>query len=210
MPSFNKYLLGVCYVLEVVPGQGDAKMNKAPFERDHSWIWYKYKNKELHWHVRMSKVPQRWEQLSLLEAHRRSGTSEWDLEVRVGVCRVQATRWWFKARKRHLQNLRGGNVEHIREMGRGYGCRCISGMHGGAWGRGVLESQEGQLRRGQRTGPRSSSFISRQERVLCRGGRGSHRAAKRSFSSPRVEDRRKGGELAAQGDPVWPPRVWWR
>lgn len=88
------------------------------------------------------------------------------------------------------------------DTGAGAEVACTVG-HGG---RGVLENQEGQLRRGQRTGPRSSSFISRQERVLCCGGQGSHRTAKRSFSSPRVEDGRKGGELAAQGDPVWPPK----
>ena len=53
---------------------------------------------------------------------------------------MQVTRLWFKAREQHLQNHRGGSVEHIEGMGRG--CVCRSGMHSG---RGGLEMQEGWM-----------------------------------------------------------------
>lgn len=67
---------------------------------------------------------------------------------------------------------------------------------GAGWGPGgVLERQAGQLRRDQR----SSSFSSRQERILCGAGRGSPRTAERSFSGPRIEDGCKGGAPTAQG-----------
>lgn len=53
---------------------------------------------------------------------------------------MQVTRPWFKVREQHLQNHRGGSVEHIEGMGGG--CIFRSGMHSG---RGGLKMQEGQM-----------------------------------------------------------------
>ena len=99
---------------------------------------------------------------------------------------VRGQRPAFTTPQRWKRRAHSGNGERM----------CVQKWHApwGHGGRRALERQEGQLRRGWRARLRSPSFTSRQERVLCCGGRGPHCAAERPFGSPRAEDRCKGGQ----------------